>query len=83
MLPAFEPNPLVTLPSEEYIDVSFQITRYGGSERVKVLARTANVPDEVEERLVRVISAHHFRPRVVDGEFPRSVPVVVRYYVSD
>jgi hypothetical protein len=38
---------------------------------------------EAEEQLVRLIERRRFRPRVVAGEFPRSSPVVVRYYLND
>lgn len=80
---AFQPNPLVTSPSDEHIDVSFDITRFGTSERVKVRAKTTHFSDEAEEKLVRLIERRRFRPQVVDGEFPRSTPVVVRYYLND
>jgi len=83
VLPVFQSNPLATSPSDEHIDVSFEITRYGFAERVKVLAKTANVSDEAEEQLVRLIERRRFRPRVVDEEFPRSAPVELRYYMSD
>ena len=83
VLPVFESNPLATSPSDEHLDVSFEITRYGFAERVKVLAKTANVSDEAEEQLVRLIERRRFRPRVVDGEFPRATPVELRYYLSD
>jgi hypothetical protein len=83
VLPAFLPNPLATSPSDEHIDVSFEITRFGTTGRVKVLAKTTNASDEAEERLVRLIERRQFRPRVVDGEFPRSTPVVVRYHLND
>jgi hypothetical protein len=83
VLPVFQSNPLATSPSDEHVDVSFEITRYGFAERVKVLAKTPNVSDEAEERLVRLIEGRRFRPRVVDGELPRSTPVELRYYVSD
>jgi hypothetical protein len=83
VLPAFQPNPLVTVPNDAYIDVSFEITRYGGSERVKVMAKTANVSEEAETRLVNFIKRRTFRPQAVDGELARSATVVVRYYVHN
>lgn len=83
VLPAFQPNPLVTIPNDAYIDVSFEITRYGNSERVRVMAKTANVSDEAETRLVNFIKRRMFRPRVVDGELARSATVVVRHYVHN
>jgi hypothetical protein len=83
VLPAFQANPLATSPSDEHIDVAFDITRYGTSGRVKVLDKTMNVTDEAEKRLVQLIERRRFRPRVVDEEFPRSTPVVVRYYLND
>jgi hypothetical protein len=82
VLPAFDSSPLTSSPSDEYIDVSFEITRYGKSGRVNVLAKTANVSDEIEELLVRFIKQRRFRPRVVDGAFPRSSHVELRYYAN-
>jgi hypothetical protein len=82
ILPAFQPNPLATSISDEYIDVSFNIT-YGTSGQVEILTKTMNVSDEAEKQLVRLIERRLFRPRVVDGEFPRSTPVVLRYYLND
>jgi hypothetical protein len=67
----------------EHIDVAFDITRYGFADRVEVLSKTASVSDESEEALVRLIEQWRFRPRVVDGTFPRSSRVEVRYYLND
>jgi len=83
VLPVFEPNSLATDGGDEHIDVSFEVTRYGFADRIRVLAKTANVSEEAEGQLVRLIARQRFRPRVVDGEFPRSTPVELRYYVSD
>lgn len=83
VLPAFQPNTLATSPGADHIDVAFSITKYGTSARVKVIAKTTNVSDDAERRLVRLIEQRRFRPRVVDGEFPRSSRVEVRYYLND
>jgi|GEM_PF-889471 len=86
VLPAFRPNPLATEAGERatgYIDVAFEITKHGKSRRVDVLEKTASVTHAERNRLVRLIKSSRFRPRMTDGRFADSTPVVVRYYVHD
>ena len=83
VLPTFQPNPLQTPISARYLDVGFEITKYGESRRVEILGSTPNVPDAAKEELVGLIRASQFRPRVADGEFARASPVIVRYYLND
>ena len=86
VLPGFEPNPLVSKEmgqSTGYIDVAFEITRYGESRRVEVRGSTANVTEASKEGLVDLIRRSQFRPRLTDGRFARASPVVVRYFLSD
>lgn len=85
VLPAFRPNPL-TSPQEseqalDYVDVAFDITRYGKSRRVEVLETTTSATDLVIE-LVHVIKGSRFRPRVTNGQFDSS-RVTVRYYFDE
>lgn len=85
VLPTFLPNPLVsqaTAQSIGHIDVAFDITRYGRSERIEVLDTTLNATDADVDRLVKVIESSRFRPRVTDGRFTAS-RVALRYLFED
>jgi hypothetical protein len=80
------PNRLVsegTQDSTGYIDVVFDVTKYGASERIEILNATTNVTDAAKGRLVRLISRSRFRPRVTDGQFADTSPIVVRYYLNE
>jgi hypothetical protein len=86
VLPTFMPNRLVsegTQDSTGYIDVVFDVTKYGASERIEILNATTNVTDAAKGRLVRLISRSRFRPRVTDGQFADTSPIVVRYYLNE
>jgi hypothetical protein len=85
VLPTFLPNPLAASQTEEsagYIDVAFNITKYGRGRQVEILDTTTNAPDAAKDELVHTIYQSRFRPRVTDGEFADRSPVVVRYYLS-
>lgn len=85
VLPAFLPNPLVseqTPKSTGYIDVAFELNKYGSATRIRVVDATANATDEAQDRLVRVIVHSRFRPYMADGQLVRK-DVVVRYYVNE
>ena len=83
VLPTFLPNPLQTEPSARYIEVSFEITKYGESRRVEILSAAPEVSDAAKDELVTLIKGSRFRPRVKDGELAGAVPVVLRYYLDD
>lgn len=86
VLPTFVPNPLTTderPESNEYVDVSFEITRLGSSRKVEVLDSSPGVTDSAKDRLVDLIRSSHFRPRTTDGQFQRSSRVLMRYHPSD
>ncbi|HET7132771.1 MAG TPA: hypothetical protein VFJ95_11010 [Gammaproteobacteria bacterium] len=86
VLPAFQPNPLDAMEtprSAGHIEVGFEVTREGRSKRVRVLDATENSLRTDERRLTQAIAGRIFRPRVKDGVFPDSVPVVVRYYYEE
>jgi hypothetical protein len=85
LLPTFLPNPLAadeTEESAEYIDVAFEITKYGRGRQIEILDTTANATDADKDRLIQLISRGRFRPRVTDGQFAARSPVVVRYYLN-
>lgn len=86
VLPSFVKNPLVSIEtprSRGYIDVAFIIARNGKSRQIEVLETTRDVPRSAERDLVRTIKFSRFRPRVTDGRFADSAPIVVRYHVND
>lgn len=86
VIPAFMPNPLTAVVPEEstgYIDVAFEVNKYGESRDIEVLDVTASVSRVATNALVRTIRRSRFRPRVVDGELADSVPFVLRYFVSE
>jgi hypothetical protein len=86
VLPTYLPSPLVsgeTAQSKGYIDVAFVIARDGKSSRVQVLDKTPNVTRSDERNLVRTIRNSRFRPQLIDGQLADSVPVSLRYFLSD
>jgi len=86
VLPTFLPNPLVSAEAPEstgYIDVAFEITKYGRGRQVEILDTTTNATDAAKDHLARLIWRSRFRPRVTDGEFADKSPIVVRYYLSE
>jgi hypothetical protein len=85
VLPAFEPNPLAadeTQVARGYIDVTFEITRFGKSRDIEVL-KDSNATQRAKQDLVALISHSRFRPRPTDGQFGRASPVAVRYYLYE
>ena len=86
ILPAFLPNPLAseeTPRSKGYIDVAFEISKYGKSDGIEIIGSTNNVPDAAKKNLARVIARSTFRPRLTDGRVAESSPIVVRYYLNN
>jgi hypothetical protein len=86
VLPAFSRNPLAlseTPDSSGYIDVAFDITKYGKSKAIEVLATTTNTASAARTRLIDLIRDSRFRPRMSGGTFADRSRVVLRYYVND
>ena len=84
LLPTFGSSTLASDRAETsaaYIDVAFEISRYGVSREVRIVDAT-NATDADKTRLVELIRRSRFRPRVTDGQFARKSPVVLRYYLS-
>jgi len=85
VLPAFRPNPLANgdgQPADGYVDVAFEITRYGRARAIEI-RHAENATEDTLDRLLGVIKSSRFRPRVTDGELADAAPVSLRYYVSD
>jgi len=85
VLPAFVPNPLVSTPGagSGHIDVSFVVTRDGKSRRIEILDTSPGVTRNARKDLVETIRHSRFRPRVEDGRFSDSAPMIVRYYPAN
>jgi hypothetical protein len=83
MLPTFLPNPLATdaLEATGYIDVAFDVHKYGSANHVEILDSTPNATGADKEALVSLIRLGNFRPRVTEGEFARSSSVTLRYFL--
>jgi hypothetical protein len=85
VLPTFAPNPLVPDQQQrgkQYIDVAFDIDEGGKAHHIRILPTTVDAARPAEKQLVQLILRSHFRPRVIEGRFAMSAPVVVRYYVE-
>jgi hypothetical protein len=83
VLPAFQPNPLMrdeARATTGYIDVAFEITKYGQSRAVEILD-AANATVAAKRNLLALIRNNRFRPQLTDGEFADATPVRVRYYL--
>ena len=86
VLPAFSPNPLVSSVapgSSGYIDVAFEITKYGRGKSVEFLDSSTNATEVARKRVRDLVDRGRFRPRVANGAFEDPSRVVVRHYVND
>jgi hypothetical protein len=86
VLPAFLPNPLVSMETpgaSGYIDVAFDITKYGEGKAIEILDTTTNHTEAARLRLFDLIRRSRFRPRMADGAFEDPSRVVARYYVNE
>lgn len=66
-----------------YIDVSYDLTRNGDVENLRVVASSEGVPTVVERRLRRLLQGAPQRPRLQDGVPVASTGIKVRYYFAD
>src|SRR5687767_6060630 len=83
VLPAFQPNPLArdaTRAETGYIDVEFEITKYGRSRAVEILDN-ANATHAAKQDLMTLIRSSRYRPRLTEGTFADATPVRMRYYL--
>jgi hypothetical protein len=83
VLPAFQPNPLAPAPNKEskgYIDVVFEISKYGRGRDVELVS-AVNATKASQDKLIRLITNSRFRPRPAGGEFDGSSRVSLRYYL--
>ena len=72
-----------TPESQGFIDVAFEISKYGKSEGVEIIGSTNNATDAAKKNLVRMIDRSTFRPRLTAGRVADNSPIVVRYYLNN
>jgi hypothetical protein len=85
VLPTLGSNPLApdsSSTSNAYIDVAFEVSRYGEGRRIEVLDSTTNATDADVARLTHLLQLSYFRPRAVNRELARDAPVTLRYYLT-
>jgi hypothetical protein len=85
VLPSFERNPLApdeTRAVTGHIDVGFAITQYGRAREIEI-RDAANATNRARSDLTRLLKSSRFRPRLTDGRFADSSPVIVRYHLYD
>jgi hypothetical protein len=83
-LPTFVPNPFASAAAAEssrYVDVAFDVTKYGRGERIVILA-TSDATRAEEKDVMSLIKGTTFRPRVAAGELAASARVVLRYHLT-
>ena len=82
-LPAFAPSPLdgmvVVAGSSDYVDVDFEIGKYGQPRKVTIVAVAGRDAQAISKQLVAAIGSRRFRPSPVsDGAQYR-----LRYSLAD
>jgi hypothetical protein len=86
VLPAFSASRLVSTETPDslgYIDVAFEITKYGEGKSIEILDTSTSTTKAARVRIRDLIQWSRFRPRMASGAFEDPSRVVVRYYVSD
>ena len=84
VLPSFEPSPLArddTNAVTGHIDVEFAITKYGRARDIEV-RDAMNATEAARDDLVSLLKSSRFRPRLTQGRFADSSPILVRYYLN-
>jgi len=66
-----------------YIDVAFEITKYGEGKSIEILDTSTNTTKDARLQIRDLINWSRFRPRMANGAFEDPSRVVVRYYVND
>jgi hypothetical protein len=85
-LPTFTPNlfaPERAHGATGFVDVAFDVTRYGTTSRIRVLNTTRGASNTAERRIARWLVDNRFRPRVTDGEIVDASRIVARAYVHE
>lgn len=84
LVPTTEPNPFEPIDGDGagYIDVTFEITKYGRGKRPRILGATPEVEEADRKALQALIVNGRFRPRLVDGEFVDAAITARRYLTA-
>ena len=85
-LPTFQPNlfaPELAEGATGYVDVAFDVSRYGRTSRIRLLDSTHNASTIAQRRVARWVVDHRFRPRVADGQAVDAERIVARAYVQE
>jgi tetratricopeptide (TPR) repeat protein len=72
----------LALEYKGYIDVEFELSRFGEPSSMRVLGRSPTATPELETRLLRSIRRTQYRPRVSDGEVRSGQQMYARYYFT-
>jgi hypothetical protein len=83
-LPTFQPNLLAPERADGatgYVDVVFDVSRYGKTSRIRVV--DSNASNVAQRRITRWLVTNRFRPRVADGQVVDAERIVVRAYVHE
>jgi len=86
LLPTFQPNlfaPELAERATGYVDVMFDVSRYGRTSRIRVLDSTHDASNIVQRRVARWVVDNRFRPRVTDGQAVDAERIVARAYVQE
>jgi hypothetical protein len=84
LVPTTERNPFDPAEASDgaaYIDVAFEITKYGRGKRPRILDASADVSEDDRKALHELIINGRFRPHIVAGEFVNT-SVTARRYLS-
>jgi hypothetical protein len=83
-LPTFMASPFAAAPdgSRGYIDVAFEITRFGASRRNEIVEASETASRGDKDRLVAAIRRTRFRPKTTDGTFDGASQVVARHHLA-
>ena len=83
LLPAFQPSPFESdgsLAGAGYVDLAFEITKYGVGRRVRVTG-SSNSGDGVEKDAVSVVARNRFRPQPTASDAHEAI-YRVRYHAA-
>lgn len=72
----------IALEYKGYVDIEYTVNRFGTSEAVNVLGKSASASDAIVERLERNIRRAQFRPRYDNGMPREEDRIRARYYFA-
>jgi hypothetical protein len=86
LVPTSERNPFDPAgasPGDAYIDVAFEITKYGRGKRPRIVGATPDVSEADVKAVHELIVNGRFRPSMVEGEFVTRSVTARRYIAAD